>query len=84
MSNPPRTGAYLKATWTKRLICPAAGRKFRAFKRRARRPPLFAPAYQNPDSGDEVLAHAQAWHPAEAVVLAFLKGMHEMRLREIQ
>lgn len=35
-----------------------------------------------PNTEDEVLAHAQAWHPAEAVVLAFLKGMHEVRRLE--
>jgi hypothetical protein len=35
-----------------------------------------------PDTEEEVLAHAQAWHPAEAVVLAFLKGMREMRRQE--
>jgi hypothetical protein len=35
-----------------------------------------------PDSEDEVLAHAQAWHPAEAVVLAFLKGMREVKRLE--
>jgi hypothetical protein len=35
-----------------------------------------------PESEEEVLAHAQAWHPAEAIVLAFLKGMHEVRRLE--
>jgi hypothetical protein len=35
-----------------------------------------------PNTEDEVLAHAQAWHPAEAVVLAFLKGMGEIRRLE--
>ncbi len=44
----------------------------------------FGACIFKPNSGDEVLAHAQAWHPAEAVVLAFLKGMNEMRLREMQ
>ncbi len=36
-----------------------------------------------PNAEDEVLAQAQAWHPAEAVVLAFLKGVGEMRRLEI-
>jgi hypothetical protein len=44
----------------------------------------FGASIFKPNSGDEVLAHAQAWHPAEAVVLAFLKGMNEIRLREMQ
>ena len=35
-----------------------------------------------PGSREEVLSHAQAWHPAEAVVLAFLKGMREIRRLE--
>jgi hypothetical protein len=42
----------------------------------------FGACIFKPDSEHEVLAQAQAWHPAEAVVLAFLKGMREMRRLE--
>ncbi|MGO9487278.1 MAG: hypothetical protein ACLPX9_22320 [Rhodomicrobium sp.] len=39
----------------------------------------FGACIFKPNSEHEVLAHAEAMHPAEAVVLAFLKGLHEMR-----
>ena len=42
----------------------------------------FGACVYRPNSEHEVLAQAQAWHPAEAVVLAFLKGMREMRRLE--
>jgi hypothetical protein len=43
----------------------------------------FGASIFKPNTKDEVLAQAQAWHPAEAVVLAFLKGVGEMRRLEI-
>jgi hypothetical protein len=45
-------------------------------------PRCFGAWIFRPDSEEEVLAHAQAWHPAEAVVLAFLKGMREVKRLE--
>ncbi len=43
----------------------------------------FGACIFKPNSEHEVMAHAQAWHPAEAVVLAFLKGMREVRRLEV-
>jgi hypothetical protein len=42
----------------------------------------FGACIFKPNSEHEVLAQAQAWHPAEAVVLAFLKGVGEIRRLE--
>jgi len=43
---------------------------------------FFGACIFKPNSQDKILAHAETVHPAQAVVVAFLKGMHELRRLE--